>query len=60
MVNVFASNCESHSVGFFILVYDVAYYAGIGDIAVLGDLFLVDEEHMCLFPRYLLFLGIGV
>ena len=39
-----ASHCESHSVGFFLLGSDVAYYAAIGDIAVLGNLMPVDKE----------------
>ena len=30
--------------GFFILGYDVAYYADIGDLDILGNLVPVDEE----------------
>ena len=30
--------------GFFIQGYDVAYYADVGDLAILGNLVPVDEE----------------
>ena len=39
-----ASHCELHSVGFFLLGSDVAYYAAVGYLALLGNLVLVGEE----------------
>ena len=38
-----ASHCELHSVGFFLLGSDVAYYAAVGYLALLGNLVLVGE-----------------
>ena len=38
-----ASHCELHSVDFFLLGSDVAYYAAVGNFAILGKLVPVDE-----------------
>ena len=50
---VFASQCESQSVGFFLMGYDISYYAAVDDIAVLGNLVTVDEEkRVCVLDIY--------
>ena len=39
-----ASHCELHYVGFFLMGYDIAYSAAVGNLAVLGKLVFLDEE----------------
>ena len=43
-----ASHCDSHYVGFFLLGSDVANYATVGELFVLGHLVSVNEE-TCVF-----------
>ena len=40
----FAAYCESHSVGFFLLGYDISYYVSVGGLYILGNLVNVYED----------------